>query len=141
MPVIEHQALIHYHVLSYETIIESSQMQEMIEGIHRSVSALGLQQCGNIITTRKGIKTEFLVPVNKKFETTEYYKYKPVFRLVNALKVRHYGDFSDIHVCVDEIIRYINDNSLMAITNPYYVDKDPANSIYDVYIGVSENEL
>lgn len=141
MPVIEHQSLIHYHVLSYETIVDESQMSELLQGISRSVSVLGLEQCGNIITTKKGVKTEFIVPVNKKFETTKYYKYKPAFKLVNALKIRHYGSFSEIFLSINEINRYISRNNLLAVTNPYCVDKDSVNSIYDVYVGISENVL
>lgn len=141
MPVIEHQALIHYHILSYETIIDEAQIPEMIQGIQQGVSVLDLEQCGDIIITRKGVKTEFIIPVNKKFETTNYYKYKPAFKLVNALKVRHYGRYADIFLSINEINSYITKNNLTAVTNSYFVDKDSVNSIYDVYVGISENVL
>lgn len=141
VPVIEHQALIYYHVLSYETIIDEKQIPEMTLSMKNNISVLDLQLCGNIIITKKGLKTEFIIPVDKEFKSNAYYKYKPVFKLVNAVRIRHYGDFFAIDKSLKELKEYVYLNNLTAVTNPYYVDKDIENDIIDVYVGISENIL
>lgn len=141
MPVIEHQALIYYHVLSYETIVDEKQIPEMISSMKNNISVIDLQLCGNIIITKKGLKTEFIIPVDREFKSNAYYNYKPIFKLVNAIRIRHYGDFSSIYKSLQELKEYVYLNNLTAVTNPYYVDKNIENGIIDVYVGISENVL
>lgn len=141
MPVIEHQALIYYHVLSYETIVNEKQIPEMISSMKNNISVIDLQLCGNIIITKKGLKTEFIIPVDREFKSNAYYNYKPAFKLVNAIRTRHQGEFSDIDKSLKELKEYIFNNNLTAVTNPYYVDKNIENGIIDVYVGISENVL
>ena len=72
---------------------------------------------------------------------SKHYRYKPEFKLVNAIRTRHYGSFDSIQNKVEELKKYIQDQSFLPATPPYFIVQDIKNNIYDVYIGINENIL
>lgn len=82
-----------------------------------------------------------MIPVDKRFVSNKHYRCKPEFKLVNAIRTRHYGSFDSIQDEVEELKKYIQDHSLLPATPPYFIVQDIKNKIYDVYIGINENIL
>ncbi len=141
MQVIEHQYLHYKNVLVYETEVDPETISGIVNGIPDSLSVLGLQLNGKVIMTYTGNSLKFIIPVNESFSSNQHYQYKPEFKLVNAVRVRHYGSFLNIGDKVDELYTYIAERSLQSITQPYFIVQDMQNGIFDVYIGISENVL
>lgn len=91
---------------------------------------------------------EVLIPLNKEVHVPADYKFKPVFRLNNAVKIRHRGNPAMLQNSANELMRYITDHKLMPITAGYNVTvQEPADQndvdslIVDMYVGVSDNIL
>ena len=139
--VIEHQMLSHEYVLSYQTKVDDKMVPKMLSSIKENISVIGLEICGNIIMTRHNETIEFLIPVNRRFEGNQHYVFKPGFKLVNAARQRYYGSFDNIETGLKKLKSYISKNSLTPITNPYIMEVDSDNSVYDIFIGISENVL
>jgi len=141
MQVTEHQYLHYQNVLVYETEVDPDTVLTIVKGIPDSLSVLGLQLEGKIIITYHGNYVEFLIPVGTSFSSNQHYQYKPEFKLVNAVRTRHYGSFMNIENKVEKLNTYIAEQSLLPITQPYYIVQNIENEIYDIYIGISENVL
>lgn len=141
MQVIEHQYLHYKNVLVYETEVDPETISSTVKGIPDSLSVLGLQLNGKVIMTYKGNCLKFIIPVNESFSSNQHYQYKPEYKLVNAVRARHYGSFLNIRDKVEELYAYIAEHSLQPITQPYFIVRDIQNCIFDVYIGISENVL
>ena len=139
--VVEHQMLDHEYVLSYKTKIDDKVIPNMLSSIKENISVIDLEICGNIIITMHDEITEFLIPVDRKFEGNQHYMFKPGFKLVNAVRQRYYGAFNNIDAGLKELNSYIFEHSLTPITNSYIVEIDSDNSVYDIFIGISENVL
>lgn len=89
---------------------------------------------------------EFLIPVNKKISESSAFKFKPVFRLVNAVKIRHEGSIRKIECAENTLDEYITQNAMQPITPVYYLfiqstEYDNEDNIVDLYKGISENIL
>ena len=63
-----------------------------------------------------------LIPIDKEFQETEKYKFKPELKLINALKSVHKGNPQGFNDTVMEIQKYIQDKKLMPITSLYTVN-------------------
>jgi len=85
---------------------------------------------------------EVLVPVDREFESTGQYVYKPMFKLVNAVSYRFYGkstDFSEVEVKLND---YIKARRLNAASGFYYVVQDTESDnlqCWETYVAVNEN--
>lgn len=152
MEVIENQYIYVKNVLSYLTRVGCKSFGEFISHIYRSTDVLNLTVNGkvmfSIIATHTipedtVIDIEVLIPVDKAFNSTSKYVYKPEFKLENALCIRHYGSYSDLLQTQKRLNDYITDKGLKAITNIYFViDKNSDNnSIVSLYVGINGNIL
>lgn len=137
--IAEHQILESERLLMYQTIINDEFVPQMLTSIRNNIYILGVHICGNIIIAKHNKFVDFLVPVDNEIASTEYYEYKKFVKLVNALRLRHYGSFSTVSDSLTELNRYIEDNELNSITDPYIVVRDDVDYVYDIYIGISEN--
>ena len=138
---IEHQMLCYEYVLSYETKVDDKIIPNMLNSIKENITIIDLEISGNIIITRHDKTTEFLIPVNRKFEGNQHYVFKPGFKLVNAVRQRYYGKFDNIDTGLKELNSYISEHLLTPITNSYIMEVDSNNGIYDIFVGISENVL
>ena len=96
MQVIEHQYLHYKNVLVYEAELDPEAISGIVNGIPDSLSVLGLQLNGKVIMTYTGNSIKFIIPVNESFSSNQHYQYKAEFKLVNAVRARHYGSFLNI---------------------------------------------
>ena len=138
---VEHQMLNYEYILSYQTKIDDKIIPDMLRSIKENISVIDLELRGNIIITRQDGITEFLIPVDRKFEGNQHYVFKPGFKLVNAVRQRYYGSFDNIDTGLKELNSYISEHSLTPITLPYIMEIDSNNGVYDIFIGMSENVL
>ena len=127
MPIVEHQYLHYKNVLCFEMQLDYGEIEDFAQRIDYSLDVLDLSRDGKIVITQKSPFLEFLIPVDKQFSSSKHYRYKPEFKLVNAIRTRHYGS--------------IQDQSFLPATPPYFIVQDIKNKIYDVYIGINENIL
>lgn len=141
MSVIECQFLNYRNILSYTHNIKDEDVLFFAQGISNNICVLDMNLNGNIVITKNNGSMEFLIPVDKKVESSKHYKFKPEFKLVNAVSVRHYGSFSTIGEKLEELNEYINENILVPVTQPYYIIRDLNTEVYDIFIGISENIL
>ena len=89
---------------------------------------------------------EFLIPVNKKISESFAFKFKPVFKLVNAVKIRHEGSMKQIERAEHTLDEYITQNAMQPVTPVYYLfiqctEYNNEDNIVDLYKGISENIL
>ena len=139
-----------------EKIFQPDISNEMMK-IGRFLKDNCLRKTGPIVTATFAIENtggqsvldmEILVPMDKKADLPAEYKYKRVFRLVNAVYARHQGNPTALQNTYDEMLEHIKKNNLQQITAGYNVninDMLPGMSmdemIIDVYIGVNPNIL
>ena len=155
MHIFKDQILQYENVLSYRTKIQISDVNKMIGFIQRNTDALDLKICGNIAATvheKKNISgmdmsdIELLIPVNKKISESFAFKFKPVFKLVNAVKIRHEGSMKQIERAEHTLDEYITQNAMQPVTPVYYLfiqctEFNNEDNIVDLYKGISENIL
>lgn len=127
-------------ILSQKTDISDDVVPQMLEHIRKNISVLGFQICGDIVVAKQDKFLEFLIPVDKEFDSNEHYSFKERIKLVNAARLRHYDSFSKIQKSLDKLNNYITEKKLTPITVPYIVERDNLDNVYDIYIGISENE-
>lgn len=146
MSFLEHQYIEFENILSYRTRTEAGKLGALLEFIKKNTDALDLEITGNIVftilemykfTNKCILGLEVLVPVNRAFESSERYVYKPKFRLVNAVSARCGNSFNDLVGLNDSILRYLDDNHLKPISDIYYVaDIDRNRSFAQAYTAV-----
>lgn len=141
MQVIQHQYLHFKNLLTFETDLDYAAIPDFTKGIADSLNVLNLKQNGCVIIKINKDNVQFIIPVDKKFKSCEHYKYKEEIKIVNAVRVRHYGNFKGIKKTAESLSDYIIQNSMQAVTQPYYTVNEFQNDVYDVYIGISENVL
>ena len=152
MEVIENQYISVKNVLSYLTRVGSKSLGDLICHIHRCAEVLDLKVEGKIMFSVIGTHSipedtamdiEVLVPVDKTFQSTSKYVYKPEFKLENALSIKHYGSYVDLMKTYKLLNDYLTEKKLKAITNTYFIiDKNLKNdSIVSLYVGISGNIL
>ena len=141
MPVIEHQYLHYRNVLSLETQIDTSKISDFAKNVDSNLRVLNLCRNGKIVFTQKSPFVEFIIPIDREFSSNKHYSFKPEFKLVNAVRARHYGSIENIETKITELREYIRDYKLTPITPPYFIVQDLENDVYDVYIGINENVL
>lgn len=141
MQIFEHQYLHYKNLLTFETDIDYAAIPKFTKGIAASLDVLQLKQTGNILFKIDPEAIQFMIPVDRSFVNCEHYKFKEEFKIVNAVRARHYGDIKNINKVVDSLSEYIQVHSMEAITPPYYFVNEVQSDVYDVFIGVSENIL
>lgn len=141
MQIIEHQYLHFKNLLTFETDLDYAVIPDFTKGIAASLNVLDLKLNGSIIFKINRSNIQFIIPVDKKFKSNDHYKYKDEIKIVNAVRVRHYGDIKEIKKTVESLSDYIIHNCMQAVTPPYYTVNEFQNDVYDVYIGISENVL
>lgn len=146
MSFLEHQHIEFENVLSYRTRTDAVKLGALLEFIKKNTDALELEITGNIVftilemykfTNKCILGLEVLIPVNRVFESSEHYVYKPRFRLVNAVSARCGNGFNDLVVLNDSILRYLDDNHLKPISDIYYIaDIDQNRSFAQAYTAI-----
>ena len=150
----EKQELIMKNVLSVRKKLTQQQIQEKMMKMGKMFKELEVAPNGSVVTATYSIENteqgqildfEVLVPLNKSIELPDEFKLKPIFKLTNALCIRHEGKISEFESSVNRLVEYINKNKLQQVTSAYNVQINNGdginNVIVDCYIGVSDNIL
>ncbi len=151
MEFLEGQFYTAKNLLSYRTRVESSELNGLLNYVKRSLDVLDLKMNGRailsisekIVEKNKQIYgVEILIPVNKEFESTGQYVYKPSFKLVNAITYRFYGSCSSFAEAESKLSRYIKWRNMNAVTGVYHILRDDAycgTECWDACVAVNEN--
>ncbi len=153
MEFLEGQFYTAKNLLSYRTRVESCNLNNLICYVRNSLDALNLKINGKIILSfsekiaernKQIYGVELLIPVDKEFESTGQYVFKPTFKLVNAISYRFYGNCSGFAEAESKLYGYIKAHDMNAVTGLYYIlqNKETANDgvqYWDTYVAVNEN--
>ncbi len=100
-----------------------------------------LSVCDSIIIGIHLDEPEFLIPIGKTITGNQHFHFKPIFKINNAIRVRHYGPLNRIDTSIKKSFGYISENALVASTDPYVRVWDYTREVYDIFVGISENLL
>lgn len=151
MQFIDNQMLMFSNLLSYRTNVQYNDIPRLIEYILSNLNVLDISPSNKVIFTLRGenrkqndVEIEVLIPVNGRLSDVKMYDFKAFFKLMNAVSVRHEGDFSLIPNTKDGLLRYIEQKNYEPVTEPYYrvIRQGTENDcIIDIYIGINSNIL
>ena len=139
--ILLNQMLILTNILKFSIELSLSDIEYALDFIYRHIKIMDLHITGNILFRQNGKMIEFIIPVNKQFQSNEMFQYQKAFKLTNAVGIKHISSLHNIPGEIEMIKRYIESTSLTAITSPYISVHDDSLSEFDLYIGVSENTL
>lgn len=155
MNITEHNTLELNNVLCYRGKVTPRTMPEVIRDMTSFMKSENAEKKGPVVTATYGMELhsgypvadiEILIPMNKRIESPSEYSFKPVFKLCDAVKLRHCGEPELLQTSADELMGYIHNNHLQPITTGYNITVDPSEEnsddlIVDMYVGVSRNIL
>ena len=153
MEFLEGQFYMAKNLLSYRTRVESSELNNLLCYVRNSLEALDLKVNGKIILSisekiseknKQIYGVEILIPVDKEFESTGQYVFKPTFKLVNAISYRFYGSCRGFAEAEAKLSNYIKARDMNAVTGLYYILQSKENvhnsvQYWDTYVAVNEN--
>lgn len=145
------------NVLSYRGKVTQQQMMQITKEMQSLIKSNGANTTLNGVSATYAIENEggvpvmeveIMYPLDKPIAVSAPYVLKPVFRLRNAVKIRHTGNPALMQNTANELMAYIKDKGLMPVTVGYNVTvqepsspTDIENLIVDMYVGVSDNIL
>lgn len=145
------------NVISFRGKVTQQQMPQIIKEMEQIIYENSAGKKGPSVTATFAIENngsqpimdiEILIPLNKEIRVPSDYKFKPIFRLNNAVRIRHQGNPAMLQNSANELMKYIADHKLTPITTGYNVTvQEPTNPndvdslIVDMYVGVSDNIL
>ena len=157
MTITENNTLEMNNVVSFRGKVTQQKMEEVMRNFENLIQENKACKTGPTVTVTYAVENEFgqsvmdievLIPLDKKIATYSDFKFKPLFRLNNAVKIRHEGNPAMLQNSANELMQYINSHDLMPITAGYNVTvREPAsqndvdNMIVDMYVGVCDNIL
>lgn len=149
MQIIERQSIFLFNLITYKIKLDKKRFPDFIQHINRNIGALGVELTDRIIFRFDDhgdeADYELFMPVDKVLQSRKEYGFEPVLKLLQAITVRHEGNFLDLKKTEQRLIEHINKKNYTIISEPYYsvVRLDPENyssdSIIDIYIGVKYN--
>lgn len=155
--IIENASLEMENVLSYRGKVTQQQMVQITKEMqsiidsnnaHKTLPGVSATFAIDSTSSVPMMEVEIMYPLDKPITVSAPYVFKPVFRLRNAVKVRHIGNPTLMQNTANELMAYINNKGLMPITAGYNVTvQEPSTPtdidslIVEMYIGVSDNIL
>ncbi len=154
MNITEGNTLEMTNVLSYRGKHTQQEISTIMNEIQDIIKNNGASKVGPAVsatfavTDNSVMDIEVMVPLDRMITVSEKFKIKPIFRLTNAVKIRHEGSPAGLPNSVAKLMKYISERKLTPITAGYNVtvkeamnQMDIDNMIVDVYISVSDNIL
>lgn len=145
------------NVLAFHGKLSQSEIMDILGDMEVHIKELGIEKNGNPVTVTYQVfqegkqllmDVEIMIPVSKQIVPPQGYSFKPIFKLVNAVKIRIVGHPSLLKEGVQSLVDYVKKENYTPITPVYtetiYIPKNKAeidNTITDLYIGVSYNIL
>jgi len=115
------KSIILENLLSLRKKMLSTEINEEMIKISKLFAANGIKKAGPIVTTTFAVlennvlDMEILVPMDKIFELPNEYKFKPKFKLTNAIYARHCGNPAFLQEVCNEMVEFISRNGLQQI--------------------------
>lgn len=136
MNITEGNTLEMTNVLSYRGKASQQELAAVMNEMQQIIKTSGAEKNGPAVSATFAVADnsimdiEIMIPLNKMISVSEKYKMKPVFRLSNAVKIRHEGNPSGLQNSGSELMRYISERQLMPVTAGYNVTvREPANQM------------
>ncbi len=142
------------NVLSYRDKLTQNQLMRVSQDIEQLIKDNNASKTGASVSATFSIDTtgaepvydmEILIPIDRNISVSAPYTIKPVFKLKNAVKIRHIGNPAMMQNTADELMQYIKNKGLMPVTTGYNVTVQAPSAvddlIVDIYVGVSDNIL
>ncbi|MDR1440316.1 MAG: HlyD family secretion protein [Clostridiales bacterium] len=130
------------NVLSFRKKAAAADFQSDFLRIAKFVDESGLTKSGPTATVTytadaggDGVQLldmELLMPLNEPFSPPDGCTCKPVFKLVNAAKIRHEGNPAGLQNTMNELLAYIQQKGLQPITSVYNVTVKEARTPLEV---------
>lgn len=155
--ILEKQTLEMKNVLSYRAKMNPQDLSVAMNKMGHIAKENGATKAGNAATATYSVEVikgqqvmdiEILVPLDKEISTQGDYVFKPVFKIINALSIRHEGNPVLLQNTINQLNEHVIKNKLQVITATYNVTvKEPTSQadvdqmIVDVYVGISPNIL
>ena len=147
LQIIEHQNIQLNNLIIYHTKVKHSDILKLTQYISDNLHVLNLKKNDNIIFAEKShiddeiVNVDFLIPVKGEIKECNEFDYKPIFKLNNAVIIRHEGNWNELQNTENLLHDFIKKNNFKAITSTYYVVVRTGNSnsedcIIDIFIGV-----
>ena len=147
MQIIEHQDIQLNNLISYNTKVKYSDILKLAKYISDNLHVLELTKKDNIIFAEKDhinnevVNVEILIPVKGKIQECKEYDYKPIFKLNNAVIIRHEGNLNSLPQTAHILQNFIKEHNFQASTQPYYIvvrngTIDSDDCIIDICIGI-----
>lgn len=147
LQIIEHQNIQLNNLIIYHTKVKHSDILKLTQYISDNLHVLNLKKNDNIIFAEKShiddeiVNVEILIPVIGNIQKCNEFDYKPIFKLNNAVIIRHEGNWNELQNTENLLHDFIKKNNFKAITSTYYVVVRTGNSnsedcIIDIFIGV-----
>lgn len=152
MNIIKNQQLWFDTTLSYRVRLEKSSLVSMITHIKSNIEVLGFELTDDIVFSiyeeiaekeKTILGVEFIIPIDRPFESNCHYVFKPNFKLENAILLKFCGRTSELLDVRKILWEYILNNNVTALTNVYYSVKQLSDEsiVANAYLGISGNSL
>ncbi|MCR5206797.1 MAG: AraC family transcriptional regulator [Lachnospiraceae bacterium] len=160
MEITTEQNLQMKNVLSYRGKVDQKLLMEKRKEIDDVMNRFGARPIHPAITSTFGIEKtengpimdlEILVPLDKDISheiamaKLPGYRFKPLFLLANAVRIRHEGSTETMENSIRELYKFIQVRNLKPITTGYSIPMndpdDPKDLIIDFMVGVDPNIL
>ena len=153
MEFLEGQFYTAKNLLSYRTRVKSSDIGDLLRYVENNLDSLELKVSGRVILNisekiternKQIYGVELLIPVDKEFESTGQYVYKPIFKLVNAVSLRFYDNRFGFDEAESKLSNYIKSHDMNAVTGVYHILHNDNSANYsdewwDTFVAVNEN--
>lgn len=153
MQIIKDQYIHYKNLLSYKTKINPENIFLITKYISNNLDKIGIKHQNKIIFyidnylyPEQKHEIEFLIPVDKMLANNDHFSFKPTFKMVNTVKIRHEGSPETLNTSYKLLLDYIKQNKQEPITPAYCMiiredANQPTNGIIDIYIGLNSNIL
>ncbi|MDR0489750.1 MAG: AraC family transcriptional regulator [Oscillospiraceae bacterium] len=152
--ILEGQEIYLTNLLSFRKKLTQDELQSEVARIGQYIEKCGLTKLGPNISVTFAVEQdgvmdiEMLFQLDKTFAPPDGCVCKPLFKLTNAVSIRHAGSPATLQETYSKLMEYLRQRDLQPITSGYNVAVKDAKSIdeidrmiVDVYIGVSPNVL
>lgn len=155
--ITEHNTLDFENLISIRATLRQSDLIQIFQEMNRIIKESTTEQNGSFISATYSseiendemvMDMEILCPVKNKIALPDGYEFKPVFHLVEAVKLEYEGHPNEAPAAMQKLMQHIAESKLTPITPIYnIVTYEPKSKeefdkyAMNVYVGVSENIL
>lgn len=145
-----------HNLLSCRGIYLQTEVNALISRMRNYIVSHGAKQVGSLINASFSLVTsesqskvdlEIMIPLDKMIDPSDVFAVKPIFRLTNALKIRHEGNPIGLQETANQLNSYIIFNNLELASTCYKVTIKEAETlkgldsmIIDLYVSIQDGK-